>query len=316
MVFAPSPLLTITIEAGGETAEEGEIHLHAGGQGFWIGRMLAVLGARVRLCASFGGETGQVVRTLVGGQDLDIEAVDAVGSNGAYVHDRRSGERRTVAYTRAAPLSRHEVDELYGSALVAGLESAVCVLGGPHGVGVISPETYGRLASDLRSNGRPVVADLSGELLDAALDGGVTVLKVSHEELLRDGRLGADRLDALADAMKALVESGADHVVVTRAEKPAVALIEGQLVMAVPPPFEALDPRGAGDSFTAGLAAGLARGVGLPAALRLAAAAGSLNVTRRGLATGSRDDIEAMATHVDVRPLRPGSPVDRGGPVA
>lgn len=52
---------------------------------------------------------------------------------------------------------------------------------------------------------------------------------------------------------------------------------------------------------TAGLAACLARGDDLAAALRLGAAAGALNVTRRGLATGDRREIERLASHVELR---------------
>jgi 1-phosphofructokinase len=58
---------------------------------------------------------------------------------------------------------------------------------------------------------------------------------------------------------------------------------------------------------TAGLAAALARGHGLEDALCLAAAAAALNVTRRGLATGDRHQIERMAGRVKVRRLEPGS---------
>jgi 1-phosphofructokinase len=54
-VVAPVPILTVTIEPS------DEIHLHAGGQGFWVGRMCARLGAEVVLCAAFGGETGEVL---------------------------------------------------------------------------------------------------------------------------------------------------------------------------------------------------------------------------------------------------------------
>jgi 1-phosphofructokinase len=61
--------------------------------------------------------------------------------------------------------------------------------------------------------------------------------------------------------------------------------------------------RGAGDSMTAAIAAALARGDGWEDALRLGAAAGSLNVTRSGLATGRRREIEMLARHVDLRPL-------------
>ena len=52
---------------------------------------------------------------------------------------------------------------------------------------------------------------------------------------------------------------------------------------------------------TAGIAVGLGRGLGLPDAVRLGAAAGALNVTRRGLGTGRRDQIERFARRVSVR---------------
>jgi len=265
--------------------------------------MMGLLGVRVTLCASFGGEVGRVVRNLVIDEGLGVEAVETAGTNGAYVHDRRGGERETVAYMRSAPLSRHEVDELYGAALVSGMETDLCVLGGPVSDEVVPAEMYRRLASDLTANGRLVVADLSGEQVEAALEGGVTVLKVSHEELMRDGRLDADRPNSLERALRRLADAGAANVIVTRADEPAVALVDGEVVEVVAPPLEALDPRGAGDSFTAGLSAALARGTPVREALQLAAAAGGLNVTRRGLATGSRDEIETMASHVEVRPF-------------
>jgi bifunctional ADP-heptose synthase (sugar kinase/adenylyltransferase) len=47
---------------------------------------------------------------------------------------------------------------------------------------------------------------------------------------------------------------------------------------------ELLDPRGAGDSVTAGIAAALADGERIGAAFRLGAGAGRLNVARRGRA--------------------------------
>jgi 1-phosphofructokinase len=45
------------------------------------------------------------------------------------------------------------------------------------------------------------------------------------------------------------------------------------------------------------------RGLALEAVLRLAAAAGTLNVTRHGLGSGRRDSIEAIASRIEIRPL-------------
>src|SRR5215469_16531408 len=45
MVFAPSTVFTITVEARPDGA--AETHLHAGGQGVWVARLLARLGIEV-----------------------------------------------------------------------------------------------------------------------------------------------------------------------------------------------------------------------------------------------------------------------------
>src|SRR5437588_4479213 len=248
-VFAPDPMLTVTVEAG---SDGDEIHLHSGGQGFWVAQMIANLGVAVSLCGPFGGESGRVVRTLVDQGGITVRAIETVGSNGAYVHDRRGGERVTVAETPPDPLGRHELDDLYGAALVLGLEADVAVLAGPGAWAqpVVPADHYRRLAADLRVNGSTVVADLRGEPLAGALDGGVTVLKVSHEELLADGLVEHAGEDELFEAMRRLRQRGAEHVLVTRAQEPALALVDDDPVTVRPPVLEVVDHRGAGYSMT------------------------------------------------------------------
>ena len=301
-VFAPSPLLTVTIEPGdGDTSE---VHLHAGGQGFWIARMLVALGVPTEVCVPLGGEVGQVLETLMAAEGVRVRVGTRTRGNGAYVHDRRGGERETVADMPPTVLSRHEVDELYSSTLASGLASDVTVLGGPSTPDVIPADVYRRIAADLRAAGKPVVADLSGESLTAALQGGVTVLKVSHDDLVEDGRAEGEDVDALIQAIRTLSKEGAEHVVVSRGGDPTIACIDGEMLEVQTPQMQRVDHRGAGDSMTAGLATALAHGASMSEALRLGSAAGTSNVTRRGLATGQREVVEQLAEHIVVRPLR------------
>jgi 1-phosphofructokinase len=302
-VFAPAPLLTVTVESRPGGSGDDEVHLHAGGQGFWISRLIAELGVDVVVCGSFGGETGRVTRALIEDAGVAVRGIASSGSNGTYVHDRRSGERVEIASTTGDPLTRHELDELYGIVLLEGIESTVTVLGGPTGPPIVPPSTYRRLAVDLRANGGQVIADLSGEPLVEVLAGGVDVLKISEEELLAEGRIVAGAPHGIVDAMRRLAAEGAGNVVTTRAEEPAIALVDGSVMTVRPPRLIAEDHRGAGDSLTAGIAATLATGGELAEGLRLGAAAGALNVTRRGLATGKRAEIERLAAHVEVEAL-------------
>jgi ribokinase len=72
-------------------------------------------------------------------------------------------------------------------------------------------------------------------------------------------------------------------VVVTMGKAGARALRDGQVVaQATPPPVEAIDTVGAGDTFVATLAVSLLEDLGLEPALKRACAAGALATTRAG----------------------------------
>lgn len=297
MIFAPSPLLTVTIEGG---ARGTELHVHAGGQGVWQSKMLRTLGAEVSICGVLTGESGRVVQHLLEDDGLIVHAVHRDGRGGAYVHDRRSGERVEVVEVAGDPLSRHELDELYTTTIREAMSADLVLLSGPAGDGVLPDDVYRRLASDLTAAGRTVVVDLAGGRLAAALEGGVRLAKVSETELeAADASSSASMAGLIASATR-LRDAGARSVVVTRAGRPAV-LIDGDEVSTVHAPvMEAVDPSGAGDSFTAALAASLAEGDSLHGAVALAAAAGALNVTRHGLGTGDAEAIRRLSTQVEI----------------
>jgi 1-phosphofructokinase len=301
-VFAPSPLFTVTIEPG---PDRPEVHLHAGGQGFWVARLAAALGAEVVVCSALGGEPGRVLKGLIEAEPLTLRAADAATPNGVYVHDRRSGTRVEIVSVDSRPLGRHAADQLYGIALAAGLDADVTMMTGCQPADIVDAELFRRLVSDLRANGKLVIADLTGSPLRAALAGGVELLRISEEEVVSDHYAASDARADIVAAARRLHAAGARHVLVSRGSAPAV-LIGDRIGPAetelVPPVFEALDHRGAGDSMFAATGVGLARGMGMIEALRLGMAAGSLNATRRGLGTGTRAEIERLATHVTVRP--------------
>lgn len=301
-VLAAEPLLTVTIEASGHELDIPEVHVHAGGQGLWISRMAASLGATVTVCGPFGGETGSVVAHLASQENIDVRTTSGP-SNGAYVHDRRDGERRELARMPSPLLDRHCLDDLYGTILVASLDADVCILTGTQERQSVPPSFFGRLAHDLRAAGRIVVADLSGGQAEAVMDVEGLVLKISHEEMVEGGFATDDDEAALLAAARDLVGAGLRAVVVSRAHEPALLVSADASVTVTTPPITTVDHRGAGDSMTAGIGVGLGRGLALTEAARLGAAAGALNVTRRGLGTGRREQIERYAQRVLIRPL-------------
>ena len=300
VVFAPSPVLTVTVE-GRENVPD--VHLHAGGQGVWQARMLLALGSSVTLCCVLTGETGQVLGHLVGDEGIKVLAVRRPGRGAAYLHDRRGGERVHLAETQGDPLSRHDLDELYDLTLRAGLGADVIILSGPSGEDVVPADVYRRLAADLRATGRLVIADLSGDRLTAALRGRVSVVKVSDAELLADGRITDLSIEHVIPAMYALQHEGADTVIISREERPLLLLTNGTLSEVHVPTMQIADSRGAGDSLTAGVAATLAAGGTIEESVALGAAAGALNVTRHGLGTGRAETVRTLRDLVSIYPV-------------
>ncbi|HEY1280212.1 MAG TPA: PfkB family carbohydrate kinase [Acidimicrobiales bacterium] len=304
VVFAPAPILTVSIER--DTTGTEEVHVHAGGQGVWVARLLRSLGCEPVVCGPFGGETGAVARSILERDGVVLAAVEVAGANAATVDEGVQEERRVIAETQPDALDRHELDDLYGVTLGAVAGAGAIVITGSIWGHVIPAETFGRLASDVASLGVPAIADLSGDQLRAALEHSVAVLKVSDEELERDGFLtGPAEADVLA-AITALRGSGARDVVISRAGEPVLAAMGSRCYRVTGPALEVVEARGSGDSMTAALAAGTASGLAAEATLRLAVAAGAVNVTRHGLAGAEGDVVRRLAdTAVTVEDLGP-----------
>jgi 1-phosphofructokinase len=303
-VFGPDPLLSITIEARGGGDDH---HIHAAGQGVWVARMAAELGAWPVLCCLLGGETGTALGPLLERMPGERRIASMCGSNGSYVVDRRGGERCLLsAAVRPAP-QRHEVDDLVTATCVTALASELLVVCNPYPPEGFPEDVYETIVGNVRAAGVPVIVDLSSPRLDRTLAHHPDLVKLNDWELAEYVRGPVDGAKALA-AARALREAGARAVAVTRAHRPILVLPEeGDPFEVVPPPFPEGFPEGCGDTMTGAIAATLARGGSLREALVLGAAAGSVNFLRHGLGTGRRAAVEELAGRVAVRALGAGS---------
>jgi len=301
-VFGPHPMLSITVEA--LTSEGGdEFHLHAAGQGVWVARMAAELGAKPILCGFIGGESGSVLGPLLERMDVDLRLVETTEASGCYLHDRRGGEREPLAQSASLPPSRHEIDELFSSAVAAAIDSDVLALCGPYPGEALPLEIYGSLVADARENGTPAVVDLSPPRLDSALEGGPELVKINDWELARFVEGPVDTTERTRAALLKMLDAGARAAIVTRAGEPAMVVRDEEAWELIPPRFERGSREGCGDSMMGALAACMAAGMEWEEMLRTAAAAGAANFLRRGLGSGSREVVEDLAKKVELRAL-------------
>jgi 1-phosphofructokinase len=301
-IFGPNPMLSITVES--LTADGGDdIHVHPAGQGVWVARMAAELGAEPVLCGFCGGESGVALRRLLEQLPIELRLVETAEASGAYIHDRRDGERQPVAQSAAMPPSRHQIDELFSVACAAAIDADALVVCNPYPAEALPLELYGSLVSDVNSNGTPVLVDLSSPRLDSALEGGPDLVKINDWELAAFVSGPVDTPELMRAAVERLREKGAAAAIVTRAGEPALAVDADGAWEVIPPRFERGSREGCGDSMMGALAAALAAGRGWEETLRLGAAAGAANFLRHGLGTGARDVVEELLPRVELRRL-------------
>lgn len=299
-IFSPDPLLSVTIEARGSG---DELHVHAAGQGVWVARMAAEMGAAPVLCSFLGGETGTLLRPLLQAIASELRVAATAGTTGSYLTDRRAGQREVlVSALRPAP-QRHEIDDLVAATVTAALGCAALVICGPYPDEGFPAEVYAALTADVKAAGIPVLVDLSSPRLDQTLAFQPDLVKLNDWQLAEYvcGPVDGPRL---LDAARRLRAAGARTVAVTRAEAPILVVPpDGEPFELVPPAFPVGHREGCGDTMMGAIAAAWARGLPSTEALVLGAAAGSANFLRHGLGTGHRAVVEELAGRIVTRPL-------------
>ena len=300
-VFAPHPLLTVTVEAEG--LERESIHFHAGGQGVWAARMARCMGATPVLCGFIGGEPGGLLKGMLADAVGDrLELVATASSSGCYLTDRRDGTRSLIAMVLSEPPGRHELDELCSLAIARGLQTGWLIVTNPMPAEALPLEVYRDIVADVRAGGGRTLVDLSSPRLERALESQPDLVKINDWELAEYVRGPVSEPGELLAATRRLCAAGARSAIVTRGELPGIVLHDGQAWKLTPPRFEHGFREGCGDSMMGALAAAWAAGADLLEAVRVGAAAGAANFLRRGLGHASREVVESLRDSVAIEP--------------
>lgn len=272
------------------------------GKGINVARMLRRLGEPVLALGFAGGQTGDLLRQGLDQEGVphDLVRVDALtrinvtlltGPEGTATHLHGPGEG--VSAGDVDRLRTRLQERLSGVRLIVYSGSL------PPGM---PPAALGDL---IRCTGIPALVDAEGEALRAAISAGAAIIKPNLAEashFLGRPLRPADALQAARD----MAAQGAETVILTMGGDGAIAVRGREAWKVTPPKEDVVRAIGAGDSFAAGLAAGLSRGLAFPEALRLAAAAGAATALRPGTGLGRAEDVARLLPSVALESLSPG----------
>jgi tagatose 6-phosphate kinase len=280
VVVALNPALDITHEVPGvdwdRVNRPESVHVRPGGKGVNVARMLAGLGAEVTLLGLVGGRTGEELTQLLAGTGVTaaFSVISGETRRTFTVVDTARGE--ATLFSEPGPrVGKGEYPVFFAAYEKAVAGSAVVVLSGslPRDVPDLA---YAELVAAARAAGVPAILDTSGAALALGAAAGPAVVKPNLAELgAVTGRdLGAATPGELGEAARQLGET----VVVSLGADGLLAVTPDGSWLARPGERVTGNPTGAGDAVVAGLADGLARGLGWPERLRHAVALGAAAV--------------------------------------
>ena len=278
---APVPILAV----------ERELAM-PGGAGNVV-RNLTALGAAVAFVSVVGDDQdGSDLTGLIGGQPgvepwLLVQGGRATTVKTRFVSGGQQLLRSDREETRPIPVKLAErMMRVARDTLAA---TSVAVLS-DYGKGVLARNTPALLIAAAQAAGRQVVVDPKGA--DYARYAGADVITPNRRELAEASGLPAGTEAEIAAAAQALrAAHGFGAVLVTRGED-GMTLADAAGVLHLPAvAADVYDAAGAGDTVVAALAAGLAAGLDLRIAARLANLAGGVVVGKIGTAVAREEDL-------------------------
>ena len=261
----------------GETVLGGDLTTAAGGKGANQAVAAARLGAPVTFVARVGGDMfGQQALAAFRREGLDLNFLqqDAGTPSGVALIVVGPGGQNIIAVAPGANRNLTAADVAAAQPAIAQARVMLLQLEIPQST-VLAAALAGRAAGLI-----VVLNPAPADVLPAALYESVDILTPNEHEAAQLSGLAPDQPEAAAAA---LLTRGVGVVIVTLGEAGVLVAQRGQPAWRAPafwaPP---LDSTAAGDAFNGGLAAALARGDNLAAAVRYAQAAAAISVTRAG----------------------------------
>jgi 6-phosphofructokinase 2 len=261
-----NPALDLNVPVGrviaGPKLRCGRPRVDPGGGGINTARVLHRLGVPTIALYAVGGLTGDRLRGLIDAEGFAHRPIAITGETRQSFTAHEDSTGKQYRFILPGPeLSANEWQGLLDATIEMADRADLVVASGSLPPGV-PDDFYARLAEALAKTGGRLVLDSSGPGLAVTLERAkVYLVKPNMHEI---AELAGEALawpEGQADWARGLIAEGrSEIVVVTRAAEGALLVTADRRVQVRPPAIKIVSAIGAGDSFVAGLCAGLAQG--------------------------------------------------------
>ena len=278
-------------------------HLHPGGKGVNVARVLADLGIPVSATGWLGKENDRCFVELFRQVGIDDHFSRIDGTN--RINVKLTADRGEVTELNFPGIAiDSEQRQVFSSRL---FELAKCheliVIAGSLPAG-ITPDDLADWTRQLGGQGCKLVLDTSGTAFKTVLAASPWLVKPNEDELSEWAGRPLNTEEELMEAGEAIAAMGVCHVVISRGSKGVLWLQRGRWLKAQPPKIKVVSTVGAGDTLVAGLCYGLNQGALEEEVVAFATALSALAVNQVGVGVPCLKQVDRLAHQVNVSEIK------------
>lgn len=274
----------------------------AGGKGLNVARVIKLCGEEVVASGLVGGYTGSLLEQLAQKDGLTGRFVHVNAETRCCINILDPDHKSTEFLEPGEEVSLQEIEQFFEEFETICKDSKVVTMSGSVPKGV-PRDIYKELTLKMKSWGKQVILDTSGELLKAGIEAAPDMIKPNQEEL---GMLLDRPVETLEDAQKAAWElhrSGIRQVVVSLGKDGALMVCEDGIYHGRPPVLPVVNTVGCGDSMVAAFAVSMERGYDPEESLRYAVAVSAANALNHKTGYFEQEEFKTIYPQVVIKKI-------------
>ena len=278
-----------------------QVVTEAGGKGINVAKVLKRLGLPVKATGVIGGFNGQFICQQLDDLGIDHEFIRIKEESRLCLNiiDPKFGSQ-TEILEPGPVITASEWKSIQEELIKITEKSLYIIFSGslPRG---LPEDAYAQLIKMVQKTGVKVVLDTSGPVLKASLSAKPYMIKPNREELaaLLNKRTVSD--DDILETVQQWGKQGISLSVVSLGKDGAIVFCDGTAFKVLPPVIEPVNPVGSGDSFVAGMVAGLYLGYDMAKTIELATAAAAANALEQKAGNVDLNKVEALKKEVKIK---------------
>lgn len=286
----------------GEVMRAAEVDNTPGGKGIHVANVATILGEDCIATGYLGGKSGEFISEKLQDYGIKQDFVQVAGETRSCLAIITESGAQTEILEPGPTVTQEEQEaflakyqELLSKATVVSVSGSM-----PKG---LPGDFYGQLINLARKAGKPFLLDTSGEALIQGIKAQPYFVKPNNDEIkvLVGAELRSD--EDIVHVLQKFMEDGIKLPVISLGAQGSMAGYNQHVYKITVPKIQCKNPVGSGDSFVAGIAVGIERGMAIEDVLSLGAACGTANAMEDESGFVRKEVVEELFPQIKIQQI-------------